>query len=87
MYPNLKLAIFKSGLQQNQLSKILGINEVNLSKIIRGHREPSNSQRQLLANYLGADERWLFEKFESNIRPRLGKERSCDAKDNGRELS
>lgn len=87
MYPNLKLAIFKRGLQQNRLSKILGINEANLSKIIRGYREPSNSQRQLLASYLCVDEAWLFEKFESGMQPRLGKEQARDAEDDGRELS
>ena len=65
MYPNLKLAIFKKGLHQNHLSKILGIHEAYLSKIIRGYREPSESQRLLLAKYLDADIVWLFEKYES----------------------
>jgi transcriptional regulator with XRE-family HTH domain len=65
MYPNLKLAIFKKGVHQNHLSKVLGINEANLSKIIRGYREPSESQRGLLANYLDADVAWLFEKYET----------------------
>ena len=65
MYPNLKLAIFKKGLRQNQLSKVLGINEAHLSKVIRGYREPSESQRVLLAKYLDADAAWLFEKYET----------------------
>jgi transcriptional regulator with XRE-family HTH domain len=64
MYPNLKIAIFKKGLQQNRLSKIVGINEANLSKIIHGYREPSRSQKQTLAAFLEADENWLFEKYE-----------------------
>ena len=68
MYPNLKLAIFKKGLRQNQLSKVLGINEAHLSKVIRGYREPSESQRLMLAKYLDADAAWLFEKYETDAR-------------------
>jgi transcriptional regulator with XRE-family HTH domain len=70
MYPNLKLAIFKKGIHQNHLSKVLGINEANLSKIIRGYREPSESQRQLLAKYLEAEVAWLFEKYETGAQTR-----------------
>jgi len=64
MYPNLKLEIFKRGIHQNNLAKELGINEAILSKIIRGYRQPSNVQREMLARYLQADENYLFEKFE-----------------------
>ena len=64
MYPNLKLAIFKRGIHQNTLARDLGLNEVNLSKIIRGYREPSESQRKMLASYLEAEEAWLFEKYD-----------------------
>jgi len=64
MYPNLKLAIFKKGIHQNLLARNLGLNEAILSKIIRGNREPSDSQREMLARYLEADESWLFEKYE-----------------------
>ena len=67
MYPNLKIAIFKRGIHQNRISKMLGINEANLSKIIHGYREPSESQRRLLAAYLEMDESWLFERFEGGI--------------------
>jgi transcriptional regulator with XRE-family HTH domain len=63
MYPNLKLAMFRRGLQQNRVSKTLGLNEANLSKIIHGYREPSEAQKKLLANYLEADEAWLFEEY------------------------
>jgi transcriptional regulator with XRE-family HTH domain len=69
MYPNLKLEIFKRGIRQNNLARELGMNEANLSKIIRGYREPSGSQRQLLAQYLGVDESWLFEKYERRSLP------------------
>jgi transcriptional regulator with XRE-family HTH domain len=64
MYPNLKLEIFKKGIHQNQLSRAVGINEAVLSKIIRGYREPSADERLLLAGYLRADEKWLFERFD-----------------------
>jgi transcriptional regulator with XRE-family HTH domain len=64
MYPNLKLQLFRSSVRQNFLARQVGIDESILSKIIHGYREPSKEQRQLLANYLGVEESWLFEKFE-----------------------
>ena len=64
MYPNLKLQLFRSSVRQNFLARQVGIDESILSKIIHGYREPSREQRQLLANYLGVEETWLFEKFE-----------------------
>ncbi len=70
MYPNLKLEIFKRGLHQNQLAKVLGINEAILSKIIHGFREPSALQRNLIAGYLEVDEGWLFEKYDGSGTPR-----------------
>ena len=64
MYPNLKLQLFRSSVRQNFLARQVGIDESILSKIIHGYREPSKEQRQVLANYLGVEESWLFEKFE-----------------------
>ncbi len=64
MYPNLKLQLFRNAVRQNFLARELGIDESILSKIIHGYREPSTAQRQMLANYLGAEESWLFEKYE-----------------------
>jgi len=66
MYPNLKLQIFRHGSHQNQLAKALGIDETVLSKIIRGYRDPTATQRKLLASYLEVDEDWLFERFEAS---------------------
>lgn len=66
MYPNLKLAIFKRGLRQNYLARELGINEAILSKIIHGYREPSETVRHTLAGFLGFEEGWLFEKYETH---------------------
>jgi transcriptional regulator with XRE-family HTH domain len=68
MYPNLKLEIFRRGIQQNNVAKELSINEANLSKIIRGYREPSESQRHQIAQYLQVDEAWLFERHEWSVR-------------------
>ena len=70
MYPNLKLQLFRSSVRQNFLARQVGIDESILSKIIHGYREPSREQRQLLANYLGVEESWLFEKFEIASRTR-----------------
>ncbi len=64
MYPNLKLEIFRRGLYQNRLGRALGINEVILSKIIHGHREPSEAQRKLIADYFQVDSNWLFERYD-----------------------
>ena len=64
MYPNLKLQLFRSSVRQNFLARELRIDESILSKIIHGYREPSKEQRQSLASYLGAEESWLFEKYE-----------------------
>jgi len=64
MFPNLKLQIFRRGSHQNRLAKAVGIDETVLSKIIHGYRTPTASQRMVLANYLEADEKWLFERYE-----------------------
>jgi transcriptional regulator with XRE-family HTH domain len=63
-YPNLKLQIFKTGIHQNRLAKLLGIGETALSKIIHGYREPSDDERKKLSDYLAADPDWLFQKYE-----------------------
>jgi transcriptional regulator with XRE-family HTH domain len=64
MYPNLKLKIFLRGSHQNRLAKSVGIDETVLSKIIHGYRKPTTMQRKLLADFLEADEAWLFEQFD-----------------------
>jgi transcriptional regulator with XRE-family HTH domain len=64
MYANIKLQIFRKGIHQNQLARALAMDETLLSKIIRGFREPSEVQRKKLADYLDANEQWLFEKSE-----------------------
>jgi len=65
MFPNLKLKIFLRGSHQNRLAKSVGIDETVLSKIIHGYRKPTAAQRKLLAEFLDADEAWLFERFDA----------------------
>ncbi len=71
MFPNLKLQIFRRGSHQNRLAKAVGIDETVLSKIIHGYRTPTASQRVVLASYLGADEAWLFERYEAAPLPSM----------------
>ena len=62
IYPNLKLKIYTSGLRQNRMAKILGIDEAHLSKVINGFREPSDHLRTQIAEILHSDPEWLFHK-------------------------
>lgn len=61
MYPNLKLHLWRTGLRQNQLAKLLHIDDTLLSKIVNGYREPSAVVRRRIAEVLCQDESWLFE--------------------------
>jgi transcriptional regulator with XRE-family HTH domain len=65
MYPNLKLQIFRLGTHQNHIARALGMDESVLSKIIHGYRQPSQEQREQLADFLKVEENWLFEKYET----------------------
>lgn len=60
MYPNLKLQLWKTGVRQNRLAKMLEIDESSLSKMINGFREPSPDLRLRIAEMLGCDAAWLF---------------------------
>ena len=60
MYPNLKLQLWRSGIRQNRLAQMLGMNETVLSKIVNGYREPSQEMRSAIAGILHSDEKWLF---------------------------
>jgi len=65
MYPNLKLQLWKSGIRQNRLASMLGLDESMLSKIVNGFREPSPTLRAKIAGLLQTDEQWLFERTEA----------------------
>jgi transcriptional regulator with XRE-family HTH domain len=69
MYLNIKVQVFRLGFHQIDIAKALGMNESVLSKIIHGYREPSKAQRMQLAQYLNADESWLFEKYDRGLSP------------------
>lgn len=66
MYPNLKLQIWKSGIRQNRLAQMLGMDETMLSKIVNGFREPSPELRARIASLLDSREEWLFERATSS---------------------
>ncbi len=61
IYPNLKLRMYTTGMRQNRLAKLLGIDEAYLSRIINGVRVPRQQMRQEIATVLGCDADWLFE--------------------------
>ncbi|MBV8113953.1 MAG: helix-turn-helix transcriptional regulator [Silvibacterium sp.] len=66
IYPNLKLRIYTSGIRQNRLAKMLGIDEAHLSRIINGFRRPSGDIREQLATILQSDPEWLFYSMQIN---------------------
>lgn len=79
MYPNLKLQLWKTGIRQYRLAKMLGMDESVLSRIINGLREPNEELRTRIATVLGRDEQWLFKPSESaadNVS--LTRQASCD---------
>jgi transcriptional regulator with XRE-family HTH domain len=61
VYPNLKLQLWRSGIRQNRLAQMLGVDETMLSKIINGYRTVSPELRGRIAGILQTDEGWLFE--------------------------
>ena len=61
MYPNLKLQMWRSGIRQNRLAKMLGVHESVLSKIVNGFRKPTPEMRTQIAAALRQNEAWLFE--------------------------
>lgn len=66
MYPNLKLQLWRAGIRQNRLAKVLGMHESMLSKMINGFREPGPEIRTKIAALLNANEIWLFETTPDN---------------------
>lgn len=64
MYPNLKLQLWRTGIRQNLLAKMLDLDETVLSKIVNGYREPNPELRAKIATLLKREESWLFEPVE-----------------------
>jgi len=61
IYPNLKLRVYTTGMRQNRLAKLVGIDEAYLSRIINGVRVPGKQMQQQIAEALGCDAEWLFQ--------------------------
>jgi transcriptional regulator with XRE-family HTH domain len=61
MYPNLRMQLWRKRIRQNQLAKMIPLDETVLSKIMNGFRVPAPEIRQRIASLLEADEQWLFE--------------------------
>jgi len=74
MYPNLKLQLWRNGIRQNALARMLQMDETILSRILNGFREPNAQTRARIASLLKTDEQWLFEPA-----PRLEQENSGPA--------
>jgi len=54
--------MFTTGMRQNRLAKLVGIDEAYLSRIVNGIRVPKRQMRQEIARVLGCDAEWLFER-------------------------
>ena len=73
MYPNLRLQLWRRRIRQNQLAKMLAIDETILSRIMNGFRQPGPEMRKQIALLLESDEVWLFEaENESDGKLRTG---------------
>jgi transcriptional regulator with XRE-family HTH domain len=76
VYPNLKLELWRAGLRQNKLAKLLELDETVLSKIVNGYREPSTEVRHKIAALLHKDESWLFVETSIDEPPGVWKQTS-----------
>ena len=65
MYPNLRIQLWKAGIRQNRLAKMLEMDETLLSRIVNGYREPNAEFRKKISAILESDEEWLFQPVES----------------------
>jgi len=61
MYPNLRIQLWKAGIRQNRLAKMIAMDETVLSRIVNGFREPSPEFRKKISAILQSDEQWLFQ--------------------------
>lgn len=69
IYPNLKLRVYTTGMRQNRLAKLVGIDEAYLSRIINGVRVPGKQMQEQIAQVLGCDAEWLFEQTTIQLTP------------------
>jgi transcriptional regulator with XRE-family HTH domain len=71
VYPNLKLQLWKSGIRQNRLARLLGVDETVLSRIMNGFREPNPELQSSIAAVLKCDAAWLFSRDDGFGAPRM----------------
>jgi transcriptional regulator with XRE-family HTH domain len=64
MYPNLKFQMWRSGMRQNRLARILNVDETVLSRIVNGFRKPCPDVKAKVAAALNSDQDWLFQEIE-----------------------
>ncbi|MGA8088040.1 MAG: helix-turn-helix transcriptional regulator [Terracidiphilus sp.] len=67
IYPNLKLRVYTTGMRQNRLARLVGIDEAYLSRIINGVRAPGKQMQEQIAQVLGCDAEWLFQQTTVQI--------------------
>ncbi len=73
IYPNLKLRVYTTGMRQNRLAKLVGIDEAYLSRIINGVRVPGKQTQEQIAQVLGSDPEWLFQQTTVQIPVEMGR--------------
>jgi transcriptional regulator with XRE-family HTH domain len=64
VYPNLRIQLWKAGIRQNRLAKMLDMDETLLSRIVNGYRQPSAEFRKKISTILHSDEVWLFDEVD-----------------------
>jgi len=55
-----KLLLMEKGLTQIGIAHALGISECELSKVVNGHREPTDEVKGKLSKYLNTNAEYLF---------------------------
>ena len=60
MNAKLKLQIAQSGKRQYEVARLAGLNETELSQIVRERRPPTSDERHRIAAALAVTERELF---------------------------
>ena len=66
MYPNLKLQMWRAGIRQNRLARMLQLDETTLSRIVNGFRQPCPEIKARIAAVLDSDLDWLFEEANTD---------------------
>ncbi len=74
IYPNLKLRVYTTGMRQNRLARLVGIDEAYLSRIINGVRVPGKQMQLQIAEVLGCDADWLFQQTTVQAAMNMGRE-------------